>query len=215
MIAISARTPFEAPLRFTVSMNGPGNVFSRPMRRPTTFSALICLFSYVPIHHVLPVGPIVRPAVPDIEFGGHTLLLQHAREALRFVDVRIIPARRDDDLRRPERREIAIVVEVREKSEWIHEIRLAAPVAVQPTRRVVCAGHPDGLARDAWAPRHERERVKRPERASGDDQLIDSVREPDRRQDLVDKVPLVREMAASAILRRGRLVVEGLAVDRV
>src|SRR2546423_1515463 len=125
MIAISARTPFEAPLRFTVSMNGPGNVFSRPMRRPTTFSsALICRSSYVPIHHVLPVGPIVRPALPDIEFGGHALLLQHPREALRFVDVRIVPARRDDDLRRPERREIAVVVEVREKGERIHEIRL-------------------------------------------------------------------------------------------
>src|SRR5256712_2489287 len=45
--------------------------------------------------------------------------------------------------------------------------------------------------------------------------MVYRVRVTDRRQYLVDEVPLVREVPASAVLRSGRLVVEGLAVDRI
>src|SRR5438093_2142632 len=209
-VAISARTPFDAPLRLTVSMNGPGNVFSRPMRRPTIFSV-----SDVVIDHLLPVRPVMRPTIPQMQLGGHALLLQHAREPLRFVDVRVVAPGRDDDLRLPERPQISIVVEIRKEREWIHEVRLAAPLAVQPACRVVRAGHADGLPRYARTPGDERERMKRAERSSGHDQLVLRVGVADRRQDLVDEVSLVREVAASAFLRCGRLVVPGLAVDRI
>src|SRR5438876_11954893 len=195
-------------------MNGPGNVFSRPMRMPTTLS-LICRFSYVPIHHVLPVRPIVCPAVPYIELGGHPLLLQDARETLRFVDVRVVTTRRDDDLGLPERSQKTIAVQIREEGERVHEVRFPAPFAVQPPRRVVRARHADCLARNTRAPSDERERVECAERATGDDQLIHGVRIANRRKDFFDEVPLVREMPACAVLWGGRFVVEGLAIDRI
>src|SRR5438093_12591674 len=147
MIAISARTPCEAPLPLAVSMNGRGNVFSRPMRRPTTFSLDVV------IDHLLPVRPVMGPTIPQVKLGRHALLLQHPGEALRLVDVRVVLARRDDDLRFAERREIPIVVEVREERERVHEVGFAAPVAIQPPRCVVRAGYADVLTRVARSTR--------------------------------------------------------------
>src|SRR5258706_6117912 len=57
--------------------------------------------------------------------------------------------------------------------------------------------------------------MERAERTTGDDQLIDRIRDADRRQDLVDEVPLVREVPPGAVLWRRRPVVERLAVHRV
>src|SRR5207247_10589693 len=114
-------------------MNGPGNVFSRPMRMPTTLS-LICRFSYVPIHHVLPVRPIVCPAVPYIELGGNALLLQDARETLCFGDVRGAATRRDDGLGLPQPGQRTTVVHVREQAERVHRVRSPDSLATQPQR---------------------------------------------------------------------------------
>src|SRR5207302_957057 len=113
-------------------MNGPGNVFSRPMRSPMTFSLDVV------IDHLLPIRPVMSPTIPEMKLSGDAFLLQH-----------------------------------------------------------------------------ERERENRAEGASGDDQVIHRVCVPDRGKDLLDEVPLVREVSSGAVLRGGRLVVERLAVDRI
>src|SRR5438552_14891691 len=139
-------------------MNGPGKVFSRPMRSPMTLSLDVV------IDHLLPIRPVMSPTIPEMKLSGDAFLLQDAREALRFVHVWIIVTRGDDDLGLPQRREETIVVEIRK----------------------------------------ERECVKRAERASGDDQVIHRVCVPDRGKDLLDEVPLVREVPSGAVLRRSR-----------
>src|SRR5437016_10860289 len=190
-------------------MNGPGNVFSRPMRSPMTFSLDVV------IDHLLPIRPVMSPTIPEMKLSGDAFLLQDAREALGFVHVWIVVTRAYDGLGLPQRREETIVVEIRKERERVHEVRVAVPFAIQPLRRVIRARHAHRLARYAGTPSHERERVERAERASSDDQVIHRVCVPDRGQDLLDEVPLVREVPSGAALRRGRLVVEGLAVDRI
>src|SRR5438309_198033 len=57
--------------------------------------------------------------------------------------------------------------------------------------------------------------MKRAERRPGDDEVVDRVRRPYRREHLFYQIPLVREMAAGSVLRLHALVVERLAVHRI
>src|SRR5947209_17520174 len=100
--ASSALVPSALPRSLTSSTNGPGNVFSRPTSNPMIFLPAISLplrcLREVPAHHLRPVGPIVRPAGPDLETHVHALLLQQPRHLHRVADIRILlPA--DDHLR--------------------------------------------------------------------------------------------------------------------
>src|SRR5579884_4347193 len=72
-VAISARTPTCRPRRFTSLRKGAGNVFSMPTSNPTTASD-------TGAQHLLPVGPVVRPAVPHLEMRVDVLAPQRLAE---------------------------------------------------------------------------------------------------------------------------------------
>src|SRR5437867_8389750 len=103
-VASSAVMPCSLPRAFTVSMNGCGKVFSRPMRTPT--------FLDIHPHHLPPVRPVVGPAGPHVESHVDALLAQHPADPQRVLDVPILRAGRDDLLlHRAERRDVAVVAE--------------------------------------------------------------------------------------------------------
>src|SRR5438270_12086470 len=114
-------------------MNGPGNVFSRPMRSPMTFSLDVV------IDHLLPIRPVMSPTIPEMKLSGDAFLMQDAREALGFVHVWIIVTRDDDDLGLPQRREETIVVEIRKEHESGNEESVAVAVAFHRHCRTIGA----------------------------------------------------------------------------
>src|SRR5688572_21610649 len=105
----------------------------------------------------------MRPAIPHMQARGHALLLERRDETPRLLGVGIVAARRDDDLGLAERLEGALVLQVRDKGQRVHVVRLSLTRAAQPARRVVRAGETDRLARDAGTAGRERERVERTE----------------------------------------------------
>src|SRR6266542_4076830 len=114
-LPISAFTPRDSPFRATRSMNGPGKVFSRPTSTPTTFIAA----SYERVDHLGPVGPVVRPAAPEVERRGHTPFLKRGHQPARVGKVRVLGTGRDVELRLPQRPEQRLVAEVRQEREWV------------------------------------------------------------------------------------------------
>src|SRR5262245_2495337 len=95
--ASSADIPSAAPRWLTRSMKGPGNVFSRPTSSPMIFfrfwsisPSSPCSSGQVAPHHVLPVGPIVRPSGPDIEPHVDALGTEEVPHPPRVLDVRVV-----------------------------------------------------------------------------------------------------------------------------
>src|SRR5256885_15667232 len=90
--ASSAVTPTSGPRWLTMSRKGPGKVFSRPTSSPTTLLPAISrpplvLRREVRAHHVLPVGPIVRPPGPDIQPDVDSFVPDEIPELDRVADV--------------------------------------------------------------------------------------------------------------------------------
>src|SRR5688500_3391654 len=105
----------------------------------------------------------MRPAIPHMQARGHALLLERRDETPRLLSVGIVTARRDDDLGLAERLEGALVLQVREKGQRVHVVRLSLTRAAHPPRRVVRARETDRLARDAGRAGGEGQRVERSE----------------------------------------------------
>src|SRR5687768_1798866 len=105
----------------------------------------------------------MRPAIPHMQARGHALLLERRDETPRLLSVGIVAASRDDDLGVAERLEGAFVLQVREKGQRVHVVRLSLTRAAQPARRVVRAGKTDRLPRDAGTAGGKGQRVERTE----------------------------------------------------
>src|SRR5438105_3320802 len=145
----------------------------------------------------------------------HALLLERRDDGARSGHVRVVDAGRDHELRLAQRPEQPLVSEPRQEREQVHVIRVTLPRAVEPPRRVVRAGEADRAARDTGMARRERDRVERAERRAEQLEVRIGVLAPDGRHDLFGQVPVVREVAARALLGTDLLVVEGLAVHAV
>src|SRR4029077_6647268 len=126
--ASSGETPTSAPRWLRVSRKGPGKVFSRPTRSPTTFlPAISCppfvLRREVSAHHVLPVGPIVRPPGPDIQPDVDSLVPHQVAELDRVADVGVALAGRHDLGRHgAQRAQERLVVQAGQERERIREV---------------------------------------------------------------------------------------------
>src|SRR5919202_1743112 len=86
--ASSAVTPRSRPFRLTASRNGSGKVFSRPTRRPTRRGGARGLD--IRAHHLLPVGPVVLPAGPEVEARVDDLLAQVLGQVHAVADVGVL-----------------------------------------------------------------------------------------------------------------------------
>src|SRR2546421_9647721 len=152
--ASSAETPSAAPRWLTMSMNGPGKVFSRPTRTPTILFSPIAPISQLPAsggevlaHHFRPVGPIVSPSGPNIEPDVDPFRFEEVRDLHRLLDVGIVGAGRDH-LRSlsPQRVEVGGVTEAGEEGQQVGEGGALVVESVQPARGVVRAAQRDVTA---------------------------------------------------------------------
>src|SRR5262245_2383416 len=104
--ANSATTP--ASRRLTSSIKAGGNDHSRPTSKPT-----FCVMARLPLlhsscslivtvdvegHHLLPIGPVVRPAIPDAQRVPDIFAPENAGEILIVGARRIVAADRQGDV---------------------------------------------------------------------------------------------------------------------
>src|SRR5690349_2512182 len=199
--ASSAVMPSLRPFELTVSMKGAGKVFSRPTRSPMTFlfipnvpSGAGDLACQVFAHHVLPVGPIVRPSRPDFEPDINALRPQQPGEPARVLDVRVLLAG-GDHLRvlTAKRGEVGLVRQAGQELEEVREVDAVVVVAVEPARGVIGAAERDEPANSGGVARGQQHGMERAEGRAGRDR-----RAGQARKDLVDDVALVLEMPSHA-----------------
>src|SRR5713101_9274156 len=214
--ASSAETPTSAPRWLTVSRKGPGKVFSRPTRSPTTFLPAISrppfvLRREVGADHVLPVGPIVRPPGPDIQPDVDSFVPHEVAELDRVADVGVAFAGRHHLGRhRAQRTQQGLVVQAGQERKRIREVRAVVVIAIEPARGVEGAAHGDEAAHAGRMSQREQHRMQGAERRARRDRRVG-----DTCHDLVEDVGLVLNVARDALRRRRASRVPRFAVDAV
>src|SRR3954451_19993990 len=95
----SATTP--ASRRLISSMKRGGNDHSLPTSKPTRFVIVrtpSVVSADVALGHLLPVRPVVVPAVPDAQRVANPLVPQHGRKLPIVFAERVVAAHRQDDV---------------------------------------------------------------------------------------------------------------------
>src|SRR5688572_25680640 len=155
------------------------------------------------------------PAAPEVQRRGNALLLQERSDRARLVRVRVLVAGRDDDLRGAQWCKVPLVAQAREEGERVHEVALTIPTSVEPAGGVESAGETDDLPRELRMPERHDGGMERAERGTDQAAVLVRIRLADRRDQLVEHVAFVIDVAPRAVLRPFAVVVEGLSVDAV
>src|SRR5689334_14127498 len=118
-------------------------------------------------NHLLPVRPVVRPAIPDAERVANALAPQDSGELPVVLTHRVVLTDREDDVLTPKRREAPRVVLVLHEVERVAGVDGVVRVTAREPLDVVVAAHPDDAVHALRVPEAEARRVVRTEARAG------------------------------------------------
>src|SRR4051794_11781267 len=133
---------------FTSSMNAGGNDHSRPTIRPIfrTIRSLLrvsIVTPDIPVQHLLPPGPIVRPAVPEAEGITDVPAPEDAGDLLVALPEGVVPAGDEDDVHPLQRGDPARVLLAHDEIDRVVEVDRLVVEAVGEAPDVIDAAHAD------------------------------------------------------------------------
>src|SRR6185503_20330660 len=166
----SASTP--SLRRLTSSMKAGGKLHSRPTINPIFVFMrgwLLIVSPYVPPNHLLPIRPVVGPAVPHAQGVADALVPESRRKVAIVLVRRVVLADREDDILGPKCGEPYRVVLVPHEVEGIAAVDVQVGVALRHALHVVHPAHAEDAVDLFGVTEAEAGRVIRPEAGTGGD----------------------------------------------